>query len=29
LEDFYSHLCVLGGCYRRMGCVPMEYLEIS
>jgi hypothetical protein len=29
LEDLYSHLSFLGGCRWRMGCIPMEYLEIS
>jgi hypothetical protein len=29
LEDLYSYLCILGSCRWRMGCIPIEYLEIS
>ena len=29
LEDLYSHLRILGSCRWCMGCIPIEYLEIS
>jgi hypothetical protein len=29
LEDFYSLGCFLGGVRRRLGCLPMEYLELG
>jgi hypothetical protein len=29
LEDFYSLGCFLGGVGGRLGCLPMEYLELG